>query len=127
MAPIYRDSADWLRNGVQSGHMVSEDLDALHAMAKQLELAPRYWQGDCLTPHYQLPERLQAQADALGVVHLDRQSFEQMVERINHRLSQKQRPDRTRTAPPSRPRTAPPSPVRAAPRRAQTPEQPALL
>lgn len=94
-ARIYRDSADWLRNGVQSGHMVSDDLDALHAMARKLDLHDRFWQGHCLTPHYQLPDYLQPEADRLGVIYLDRATFIEMVARIGHRLTLKQRPGRT--------------------------------
>ena len=93
---VYRDSADWLRNGVQSGHMVSDNLDELHEIAAKLGLASRYWQPLCLTPHWQLPERLQAEAAALGVIYLERAEFTRMVGRINAELDAQRRrkPDR---------------------------------
>lgn len=121
MAPrIYRDSADWLRNGVQSGHLVSDDLDALHAIARKLDLHDRFWQGHCLTPHYQLPQHLQAEADRLGVIYLDRAAFTEMVARIGHRLTLKQHPGRTPLRPGKRGQGRPPPPASA-------PEQPRLL
>lgn len=87
----YRDSADWLRNGVQSGHLISDDLEELHALAEKLGLAERYWMGDCLTPHYQLPERLQSEADALGVIYLERAAFTARVRQVNARLEARTR------------------------------------
>jgi len=125
----YRDDADWLRNGVRSGHLVADTIDELHSLARQLELADRYFQRDAMTPHYQLPVGLQSAADALGVVHLARPAFHQMVGRINNSYYQQSRRDaaqrRGHPALPAAPKTlrepCPSGQVQ------QAPVQPALL
>lgn len=119
----YRDSADWLRSGVRSGHLVCDTRGELLALAKQLELPDRYFQPYAMLPHYQLPVAYQEAADALGVIFLEREAFTRMVGRIGDRWETLERRTRHGRRDPQEDAAAPASEPRTHPTAATTPSR----
>lgn len=99
----YRDSADWLRNGVRSGHLIADSKEELQALVQQLELSPRFNFPHAMLPHYQLPVAYQEAADALGVIPLEREAFTRMAGRVRDRWETAERASRQSPKAPPRP------------------------
>lgn len=83
----YRDSAAWGTPEEPRGHLIADSLDELHAVAAQLGLTNKHFMAGCLTPHYQLPERLQADANVIGVIFLNQPAFMRKVGQVSDALS----------------------------------------
>jgi hypothetical protein len=81
----YRDSADWLRSGERSGHLVADSPAELTAMAAALELPDRLYHPHTVVTHYQLPVGYHERADALGVIFLERAAFTRQLDRVVER------------------------------------------
>jgi len=123
----YRDSADWLRNGIRSGHLICDSRAELLALAAQLELPERFFQSYAMLPHYQLPVAYQEAADALGVTCLERAAYTRMVGRVSERWDAAERGQRKPPSPSPRPARTEPPPRKSADAETRAPEQQSLL
>lgn len=63
-------------------HMLSPDLDELHAMAAKLGLKREWFQGDASTPHYDVNLTVRAKALELGAVEIDRRQTVALIKQI---------------------------------------------
>lgn len=80
--PCYIDQPQWTRWHGLSGHLVSDSLTELHAIAKALNLDQNCFNGDAVVPHYQLPAAARDEAIAAGAIALGSHEFRSRLEKI---------------------------------------------
>lgn len=81
MTPVYVDAPIWQFGRMRMCHMISESMDALHAMADKIGVSRRHFQ-DKKVPHYDVCKSKRRLAIELGAVELSREPFVAVMKRI---------------------------------------------
>lgn len=63
---VWVENALWPRGKFVCGHLFSDSLDELHAIAEALEINGKYYLGHAVVPHYSIPEHMIESAVAAG-------------------------------------------------------------
>lgn len=72
---VYVDDAYLPYGRMLMSHMVSDDINELHAMAAAIGVRRKWFQGEASTPHYDVCKAKRAEAVRLGAVELDRRGM----------------------------------------------------
>jgi hypothetical protein len=85
---VWVEQARWMRGEQNCGHLLADDLEALHDLAGRIDLdRPRYFNRHALIPHYSIPEGLvQAALDA-GATELEPRERERVLQRVRHAMA----------------------------------------
>lgn len=89
---VWVEQARWIRGEQNCGHLLADDLEALHELAGRIELdRPKYFNRHALLPHYSIPEGLvQAALDA-GATELVPRERERVLQRVRYALANLER------------------------------------
>ena len=82
---VYVDQGKYPYRGMLMSHMLSEDLDELHAMAERLGVR-RHFQASGSCPHYDICQTKRAVAIQAGAVVIDRRQVAALVRAWRVRL-----------------------------------------
>lgn len=62
-----------------AAHLLADDLDELHAFAKQIGLRRQWFQGDATAPHYDLNPKRHAAALRMGAKLVERDELVEVI------------------------------------------------
>lgn len=79
--PAYVDVPTIQRSHGLSGHLIGDPLVDAHAVAKAIGLSDRYFIGEAIVPHYQMPSGRRSAAIAAGAIPLDPDAWRQLLPR----------------------------------------------
>ena len=85
---VWVEQAQWMRMDVLCGHLISDDLQALHDLALKLELdRGKYFNRHALIPHYSIPEGMVPAAIEVGAVELRPGDRARVLGRVHHLMA----------------------------------------
>ncbi len=90
---VWVEQARWVRNEINCGHLVGDDLDSLHALAAVIELEKaKFFNRHALIPHYSIPEALIPLALEAGAIELGQKDRERVLGRVLSIMASRDRP-----------------------------------
>lgn len=87
---VWVEEALWPRGKHVCGHLLSDSLDELHAMAEAVDLKGKYFLGHAVVPHYSIPEYLIDSVIAAGAVKLGMADRAMVLQRVWRACTQQQ-------------------------------------